>query len=118
MLTKSDSPNYLLTGEAAFFELDLSDDAFEGRKEVPGGIGHVYDTEYSYPTLNADIGMILGRFKFWILVEGWQASQLWQNSLERRRVMIDPSIAGWTAERVLGNIQNCLVKFRSDEEDW
>jgi len=34
---------------------------------LPCGIGHVYDNEHSYPTPNADIGMILRRGDFWTL---------------------------------------------------
>jgi hypothetical protein len=36
---------------------------------LPGGIGHVYDNEHSYPIPNADIGMIGGA---WILDTGWK----------------------------------------------
>jgi hypothetical protein len=35
---------------------------------VPGGIGQVYDKEYSYPMPNADIGMTPGSvdFGYWM----------------------------------------------------
>jgi hypothetical protein len=75
---------------------------------VPGGIGHLYDKEHSYPMPNADIGMILGE---WILDAGWKDDRmtgkpaLAKFSSTTKVAMIDSSIAEWIAERVSGNIQ-------------
>jgi len=73
---------------------------------LPCGIGHVYDNEHSYPTPNADIGMILRRGDFWTL-DGRRTGKpaLAKKDLRTKTTTIDPSSAEWIEGIVSGNIQ-------------